>query len=221
MSERVFAVGRVEAYPDGIPHGFSVATMPEFDRLERLGAFFAREPVESDPSLKQLIPYAVVVREDSVFLFRRTNGGGEKRLHGLRSIGVGGHVNPVDLGGGRPGLLSRALRRELDEELTLPGVRHAHFAGILNDDSTAVGSVHLGAVAVVEPFRGGVEVNEHDTMTGGFVSKDELLALHCAERDSFESWSALLIDRLDEVLAWPRPEDLSIPILNETPTSTI
>ena len=45
-------------------------------------------------------------------------------------------------------------------------------------------------------------------MTGGFMSREELLELHASERDSFEGWSALLLDRLDEVLTW-QPRDFS------------
>lgn len=233
MSERVFAVDR-RRVGASIPHGFWNATGREFARLEGVGTFHDRAPVESDPSRKQLIPYALVMRGDSVFLFRRTKGGGEKRLHGLRSIGVGGHVNPVD--GPVPSdaltlmgetLLERALMRELHEELVLPGVVSARFVGLLNDDSTAVGSVHLGVVAVVEAAPGSVSVRERDTMTGGFVPCDGVRRIHASERDSFESWSALLIDKLDEVLACPPTVparamklDWSTPIPSATPTST-
>ncbi len=236
MSERVFAVPRASVAGGNVPHGYWPTPIDEFGRLERGGEFHERAPVEVDPSLKQLIPYAIVVRDAEVFLFRRTKGGGEKRLHGLRSIGVGGHVNPVDAhspAGAGGAILDRALERELHEELVLPGVSAARFVGLLNDDSTAVGSVHLGVVAVVEPAPGSVLVREHDTMTGGFVHRDELRAMHRDERDSFESWSALLIDKLDEVLACPTPHTRTLPLLkspgaadwstptpSETPTST-
>jgi predicted NUDIX family phosphoesterase len=113
-----------------------------------------------------------------------------------------------------------ALRRELAEELFLPAGFTARVAGFVNDDGTAVGSVHFGVVAVVDPGAGDVRVREADTMSGTFVPRGELLDLHARERGSFEGWSALLLDRLDEVLAWPRPRGSSSTTRSTTPTST-
>ena len=64
-----------------------------------------RPEMEEDPSYRQIIPYVVLTRGDEVLVLRRLKKGGEKRLHGLLSIGVGGHINPVDeagRGAGRP-----------------------------------------------------------------------------------------------------------------------
>jgi len=44
--------------------------------------------------------------------------GGEARLHNLYSIGVGGHINPVDAG---DDILVRAMLREFNEELDYSG----------------------------------------------------------------------------------------------------
>jgi predicted NUDIX family phosphoesterase len=214
--ERVWTVPRTELFPDGAPHGFFRADAALFERIYARGAFEERARVEEDPTRKQIIPYAVVVRGDAVFSFRRTDRGGERRLHGKRSIGVGGHVNPVDSGD----VVQDALRRELEEELRLPGAWRARIVGLLNDDSTPVGRVHLGVVAVVDPGPGEVSVREADTMTGAFVGRAELRALHVRERATFEGWSALLLDRLDEVISCPRPHDSSSRTPSATRTST-
>src|SRR4051794_3879207 len=58
--------------------------------------FRPRSNVETDPSVKQLIPYAILIREDQVFAYRRGKAGGENRLHDLWSIGVGGHISKED-----------------------------------------------------------------------------------------------------------------------------
>jgi len=213
--EQVWVVPRADLFPDGAPHGFHRAGPAFFERVYGHGFFADRDRVEEDPSLKQVIPYALVVREGQVFLFRRTAGGGERRLHGLRSVGVGGHVNPVD----RADVIHRALERELTEELFLPAGWRARVVGIVNNDLTAVGSVHVGVVAVVDPGPGVVKVREEDTMCGSFVSRTELLELHARERESFEGWSALLLDRLDEVVAW-RPGGSSTTTPSGTRTST-
>lgn len=216
MSERVYVVPRTELFPEGAPHGFQAAGREFFDRIYGRGFFAPRVQVEEDPSLKQVIPYALIARPGEVFLFRRTDKGGEKRLFGLRSIGVGGHVNPVDSGD----VIHDALRRELNEELCLPEPWTARIVGLVNNDTTAVGSVHVGVVAVVTPGPGSVRVRESDTMCGAFASREDLLRLHAQERASFEGWSALVLDRLDEVLTWERPDGSSTRTPRATPTSS-
>jgi len=215
--ELVYVVARRDLFPGRAPHGFVRAGARLFGRIYGRGRFAVREEVEDDPSLKQIIPYAVVVRGAEVFAFTRSSKGGERRLHGLRSIGVGGHVNPVD----RDDVIHAALRRELTEELFLPEPWRARVVGLMNNDRTPVGSVHLGIVAVVEvPPSADVKVRERDTMSGSFESRDRLRALHAEERDSFEGWSALLLDRFDEVLRWARPGDFNSPIPSGTRIST-
>ncbi|MFI5402620.1 MAG: NUDIX domain-containing protein [Planctomycetota bacterium] len=214
--ERVYVVPRAELFPDRAPHGFFRAGPEFFGRIYARGFFAERDRVEEDPSLKQVIPYALVAREQRVFLCRRTDRGGERRLHGMLSVGVGGHVNPQDAGD----VIHDALRRELAEELVLPPRYECRVVGLVNNDTTPVGSVHIGVVAVVDPGPFDVKVREEDTMSGGFVSRADLVATHVGARDSFEGWSALLLDRLDEVLAWGRPQGSSTPIPKATPTST-
>ena len=80
--------------------------------------------MSTDPSLKQIIPYAVVVSGGQVFRYFR-QGGGEARLLGLASVGVGGHINPID--GNDP--VRAGIDRELDEELVLPAERTVTFVG--------------------------------------------------------------------------------------------
>jgi predicted NUDIX family phosphoesterase len=203
MEERVYVVPRVELFDESAPHGFVPGIDRWMPRIRHRGHFAPRSRVEEDPSLKQIIPYALIVRGDEIFCVQRTTGGGERRLHGLKSIGVGGHVNPIDKGN----VVGDALRRELAEEVVLPSRWGARLTGLLNDDTTAVGSVHVGVVAVVEIDPDAeVKVREAETMTGSFMGRPELREMCAADRESFESWSALLIDRLDEVIAWePQP----------------
>jgi len=193
-------------------HGFFAPTASEWTRFHSLvrdeGVFVDRAPAELDPSLKQIIPYAVVAKGDSIFRFQR-QGGGEARLLGKSSVGVGGHINPCDerpsegLSDGRSEELTDVLRggldRELDEELVMPADRTAEFVGLINDDSTPVGSVHLGLVARVE-VTGDVSVRETETMAGEFVDARELVANLSEIRAEFETWSSLLLDCADLVV---------------------
>jgi len=225
-NEQVYVVPREELFPRarhpaGAPRGFLRLDAALLERIYARGRFVPRDPAEHDPSLKQIIPYTLVVDGGRIFTFQRTDKGGERRLYGMRSVGVGGHVNPVD----RADVVRDALARELNEELHLPGGFSARLVGLLNDDTTSVGRVHVGVVALAQPGPGVVKVREEDTMSGSFLARDELLELHAGERDRFESWSALLIDRLDEVLACPPipPPALpgsSSPTRNPTRTSS-
>src|SRR5438874_1532456 len=51
-----------------------------------------RGEVETDPSVKQLIPYIVLRSGGEVFHYTRGSAGTERRLQALRSIGLGGHI---------------------------------------------------------------------------------------------------------------------------------
>ena len=203
--EFVYVVKRTDLFPRSTPHGLDVLDAGRRDSLltcmRERGFFVERRHAETDPSLKQVIPYCVVVRGREVFLMRRLSGGGEARLRGKRSIGVGGHVNPIDedLAEGED-VIQAGMLRELDEEVRLPPSWTTQAVGLLNDDTTEVGSVHVGLVQVVR-VDGEVAVRETDLLEGSFVTLAALKELCRAERSSFETWTALLIDCLDEVLA--------------------
>jgi len=197
--EFVYVVKRHDLFERRFPHGLEVldeaATADVTGRIRARGFFVERRHAETDATLKQIIPYCVVVRGGDVFLTRRTSKGGDARLFGKRSIGIGGHINPVD----GADVLALGLRREIEEELTIDGAWTVRAVGLLNDDSTDVGSVHLGLVHVIR-VEGDVRVRETETLAGGFTPAADLMRLCRDERATFETWSALLVDRLDEVL---------------------
>jgi predicted NUDIX family phosphoesterase len=171
------------------------------------GRFVPRPEAEEDPSLKQIIPYCLVEHRGHVFLMRRKRGGGESRLHDKLSIGVGGHVNPVDvpLDGDLSGSVARALDRELDEELRVDSPSRRVELGLLNDDSSEVGRVHLGVVYSLELERPCVAVREEHCLEGEFVDTSTLLR----RRTRMETWSRILVPLVagDRLLrgATPRP----------------
>lgn len=153
------------------------------------GTFMERSAAEVDPAHKQLIPYVVVRDGSRTFLMERTAAGGDPRLHHKASIGVGGHLNPVD-DGRDP--LGAGLRREWDEELEAAWEPDFRLVGLLNDDSNPVGSVHLGVVFVVEAAGRPIAVREHDKLTARMATAEELLA----SRERMETWSRLVADHL-------------------------
>ena len=189
MTERVLVLPR-SAVPGGCDF---LGVQPADDAtlaalrssLERHGRYLERPIAEDDPGHKQLIPYVVVRDGDRVFLMERTDAGADARLHGKASIGVGGHLNPVDEG---EDPLMAGLRREWDEELAAGWTPEFRLVGLLNDDSNPVGAVHLGVVFAVEADGRAVEVREREKLTGAFVAPDAVRAAW----DRLETWSQLV-----------------------------
>jgi predicted NUDIX family phosphoesterase len=120
---------------------------------------------------------------------QRTTAGGDARLHGKASIGVGGHLNPVDHG---EDALMAGLRREWDEELEAAWEPEFRLVGLLNDDSNPVGAVHLGVVFEVDAAGRPVEVREREKLTGRFATTAEIAEAW----DALETWSQLAAEAL-------------------------
>ena len=147
--------------------------------------FVPRADAEVEPKWRQVIPYVVVLHGDDVFTLRRLRKQTEARLHDKVSIGIGGHINP-----GHDVLAG--LQKELDEEVAVSDPYELEFAGILNDESTEVSRVHLGAVYLLRASSANVHVRETEKMTGSFVARRELAAM----RDAMETWSQVVYDAL-------------------------
>jgi len=156
------------------------------DAVRRDGFFLRRGDAEEDPTHKQVIPYLVLRDGERWFLMRRTRAGGDSRLHDLWSIGVGGHLNPGD------GDVEGGLRREWAEEVVAGFEPEFEAVGLLNDDTTAVGAVHVGIVFVADAAGRPVEIRETDKLVGSFVTTDEVAAV----RPAMETWSRLVYDAL-------------------------
>jgi predicted NUDIX family phosphoesterase len=161
--------------------------------VPELAEFRPRAEVEDDPSFKQIIPYVVFRAGESVFCYTRGSAQAESRLHRLRSLGVGGHVDEADADGrATRDAYELALRREIEEEVILGSPGTLHLAGLINDDSTEVGRVHLGVVHLYELERPDVEPRESGLAEAGFVPVAEV----ARERQRFETWSQFCIDEL-------------------------
>lgn len=202
--EFVYVVKRYDLFDLSFPHGFVAgADDPRVgtwtDRIRQRGFFLERRWAERDSAFKQVIPYTVVTCGDEVFLTQRLATGGESRLHGKLSIGVGGHINPVDGVEGQE-VLEAGCRRELDEELVMDAPFSLEARGVINDETADVGSVHFGLVNVARLETPAVTIRETEQLTGSFVSRATLAELAAKEAGRFETWSALIIARLDALL---------------------
>jgi len=162
--------------------------------------FLPRSQVEKDPSYKQLIPYVIMAYDGKYLSYVRGKRAGEARLLNLRSIGIGGHINPIDAD--NSSLFAylyenylTAVEREVAEEVSVEANHTDSIVGLLNDDSNEVGSVHLGIVHLWVLDSAQVSKREQMITQMSFMSPAELQQL----RDTLETWSQLCLGKLGEL----------------------
>ena len=190
--ELVYVVPRDVILANGAWHGVRTAATDDFLAIvEANGRFQPRRAMEADPSFKQIIPYLVLRDGERYFLMRRTRAGGDARLHDAWSIGVGGHINPGD------GDLAGGLLREWTEELVADFVPEFRLVGLLNDDTTDVGQVHLGAVYLAEAAGRRVTIRETDKLSGAFATPAQVAEV----ADRLETWSRLAFEFVEDAFA--------------------
>ena len=188
--EQVAVVTRVWAEErELLQHGFRPIPDGLIAELASVAHFVPRAPAETNPALKQLIPYVVVRRGGEVFCTERLSRGNEARLHGKLSIGIGGHINP----GEGADIVNEGMRRELHEELALDVEPDAQLIGLINDDTTDVGSVHWGLVFIADlPDDASCTVRETHKLAGSFRSLEWLEA----RREGMETWSVFALEAI-------------------------
>jgi predicted NUDIX family phosphoesterase len=178
-------------YPD--PSGEVV------NKLTEAGLFLGPRPLlENDPRFRQIIPYVLLRGPDGRYVgYVRGGGGGEARLHGKISVGLGGHIDLPDVvqrGDGSVDLattLDMAADRELREEVDVMR-GDVRWTGVLVAYESDVDKVHLGIVGVAD-YVGEAHSGEADVQT-------ELSVFSAADlsgvSDRLEAWTALLVPHL-------------------------
>ena len=167
--------------------------------LSRENNFFsARSSAETDPSLKQIIPYAILMSGGKVLRYKRGKKSGEQRLVAKGSIGIGGHMNDHDeqLFALDKEAYFAGVQREIDEELIVERPLQNRIAALINDDSNEVGQVHLGVVHILELERPRAEKRESMILGIEFLTPAQLHT----ERDTLETWSQICVDNLEKLV---------------------
>jgi predicted NUDIX family phosphoesterase len=160
--------------------------------------YLPRGMVEEDESWRQLVAYTILLRESDlhVWAYPRDKGQGEARLHGRISIGVGGHVGLGDLEWSPGAKLMKSVvacaAREVCEETDLRGQHRFQMIGLIDDQSSPVGRVHLGVVFLVSIPASAWENGPamHHVPGAAFVPWSTV-GIHDAQ-GNLESWSSLL-----------------------------
>lgn len=192
----------------GYFQGFCGNVAPYLDELLRPAnmSYRPRDQVERDPGFKQLIPYMIFRHADAagrqtVFQYTRGTGQGEGRLHRKRSVGIGGHISAVDAAtNGSRNPYEEGMRRELEEEVAVESPYTARCVGLINDDQTEVGTVHLGVVHLFDLAEPAVRPREPEIIECGFRPVEAILA----DMTGFETWSQICMNALFGNLAGGR-----------------
>jgi len=169
--------------------------------IRSASVFMPRVEVEDNPEFLQVIPYSYVYGcwKPEVLVYRRTKKGNESRLHGKFSIGVGGHINPVDNQGEQ--IFKMAALREVNEEFLFAGenLRHSDIMdftlrGFIHRTDTPVNSVHFGLVYSFAAPTNKVMPVAQDCEVVGWFSGEELKKPEIY--DHLEDWSKDLLSAL-------------------------
>jgi len=199
MEERVLCFRRTVLEELGVFQGISLDVekyLPVLSASVNV-LYLNRSDAEQDKRFKQLIPYVLIVSNGRILRYRRGKGGQESRLHGLFSVGVGGHISEEDHGlfSAGPGY-HEGMRRELMEEVAIDEVNEAAVA-VINDDSTEVGMVHFGVVHLMHV------ASEKIVGRRSGISGPEFVPIADAVKDpsGYESWSRFCLEHLDTLLA--------------------
>lgn len=156
--------------------------------------FGPRAELEEDPTKKQIIPYVLIQRQNDIWTMVRTAKTQEARLHHRASVGVGGHLEPID--GNREDIIINGMLRELHEEIHLDTKwdQQVRYVGVLNDDTNDVGKVHLGLVYVLEiSAHTSIDIRETEKMRGLWYPIEQC---HQSEEYAFETWSEIALQTI-------------------------
>ncbi|MCA9115933.1 MAG: phosphoesterase [Planctomycetaceae bacterium] len=174
--------------------GFQTETGPYLRTLldPAHSQYLPRHQVETDPSWKQLIPYCIFECQGEIFSYQRGESGGESRLKSLRSIGIGGHISTEDQQNTPDAVYATGMRREIEEEIEIGTTWTESLVGLINDDESDVGRVHLGVVHLFRLDAPKVLPREESIKNTGFAPPAEFIN----RLDEFETWSQICLKNL-------------------------
>jgi predicted NUDIX family phosphoesterase len=200
--ERVLCFERKLLEQLGVFQGIDLAVdkyLPSVTASSKL-VYLNRSEAEQDRRYKQLIPYVLLICNDKILRYRRGKKGQETRLHGLYSVGIGGHISDQDHGLFSTGIgYQEGMQRELMEEVAVDQV-DAPAVAVINDDSTEVGYVHFGVVHVLKVPDESVAGRRSGIVSPEFIPITEALK----DTSAYESWSRFCLEHLDSLLARAR-----------------
>jgi len=162
-------------------------------KLRKVSGPTQPKPIEEDTTYKQIIPYLIITHNNKVFCYQRTPKGGEQRLHNKYSIGVGGHINPIDIKD-KNEFLIECMKREFEEEVEYHGKIKTKVIGYINDDSGEVEKVHFGVVFQIEIESENIKLREEELTDGKLSTWEEVTS----KKEYLEMWSKIVLNAQTE-----------------------
>lgn len=191
--EKILVVPRDVLFSSGHFQGF--LPIADFTAYEALIAqhqrFEWRSSMETDPSFKQIIPYLVFTHDDTFFLMQRRSDASETRLRNNYTLGIGGHIREEDI---EHKSIIQWAQREFDEEVDYTGGLSITPLGLINDDSNAVGQVHMGFVYLLEGDNASITIKS-ELKDGTLMTLDQMER----HKDAMETWSQFVFDYLKDM----------------------
>jgi predicted NUDIX family phosphoesterase len=187
--EMILVVPRTALFPKEAHYGMvpcddqSLATL-----ITKHQQFMPRSLMEQDPSFKQIIPCMVYKHNDMYFLMQRKAKATETRLQSKFTLAIGGHIREEDL---QANSIIEWAQREFEEEVSFDGSYSVRCIGLLNDDTNAVGQVHVGVVYLLEGDSSRISIKEEHEQ-GMLMTLDECEKFY----DRMESWTQIIFNYL-------------------------
>jgi predicted NUDIX family phosphoesterase len=192
-SENILVVSRQKIFSDQEFNGLAKKNINNYlDIIKKNMEFKPRYLMEEDLSFKQVIPYIIFQANNKIFVMQRQNNASEQRLKNKFSIGIGGHIRITDVSS--DSILDWA-KREFHEEVNFNDDFDANIIGLVNDDSTFVGKVHLGVVILMVSQSENIKIRS-ELKSGQLV---DIKDLH-KYINEMENWSQIIIKEI-----WPKP----------------
>lgn len=202
--ERILVFNRKLLDDIGAFQGLNFNYKPYIEQIFKSGNAFTkpRANVESDYSMKQIIPYVILTHGGKLLCYIRGVESAEKRLVSNASIGIGGHIKQqddslfFDSDNYIKSVYNAAKNREVKEELVIDTDYSDKLVAVLNDDSNDVGRVHFGIVHVWFLEKPNVRKRERKITQLEFLSPNELYE----KKFELENWSQICIHNIDTIL---------------------
>jgi len=151
-------------------------------------SFMPRAHAETNFGYKQIIPYVLFTFKEKIFVMQRKSNASEQRLASKFSLGIGGHIRQDDI---QQNDIFEWAYREFHEEVNYRGALKYQSIGILNDDSSDVGKVHLGVILLINGDSAEISIKD-EHKDGMLLNIDECAQLY----ENMENWSKICFDFL-------------------------
>lgn len=171
--------------PDKFTPCNDIASLSEYDKI---GRYILRYDAEENVSFQQLIPHIMIKNQQGKYLVADRISGDE-RLTGQKTLGFGGHIDPVD---GHVSVILNGMMRELYEEVDIKPISPTYiYKGTMRDLSSST-SDHTGFIFEITVKS--AKIKETHKLKGQWMTVEQLVDHYF----QFESWGKMYIDYLYE-----------------------